>query len=288
VGGDITWRVSSNRTTLGGHTVTVWEGITREAEVVKHWLTPLVHVTVVMPSNVVSVDVTLDGPPALLLAAVRTSIDAIDANDDKDGKDGKDGKSGKSGKDGMDGKGGNAWEEKDAPTVDEVPAAVTAAVTTAAMADYDAGMAAGSELLYSEHRAAWETLWESGLEVKGRPDVAAVVNSSLYYLLSSVREDRAHSLSPGGLASNGCVYELMMRRRRMMRRRKRRRKRRRRMMKMKDDMCVTCVYYECSLSHSSMYVGLLISSPLPPPPSSLLSVTMATPSGTARPGCSPP
>ena len=191
---------------------------------------PLVHVTVVMPSNVVSVDVTLDGPPALLLAAVRTSIDAKDANDDKDGKSGKGGK------------GGNAWEEKDAPTVD----AVTAAVTTAAMADYDAGMAAGSGQLYSEHRAAWETLWESGLEVTGRPDVAAVVNSSLYYLLSSVREDRAHSLSPGGLASNGCVYGM---RRRMMKMRRRGRRRRRRM---KDGMCVTCVYYECFLSHSSI------------------------------------
>ena len=98
VGGDITWRVSSNRTTLKGHTVTVWEGMTREAEVVEHWLIPLVHVTVVMPSNVVSVDVTLDGPPALLLAAVRTSIDAKDANDGKSGKSGKSGKGGKRGK----------------------------------------------------------------------------------------------------------------------------------------------------------------------------------------------
>ena len=57
--------------------------------------------------------------------------------------------------------------------------------------------------LYAEHVAAWGVLWESGFEVTGRPDVAAVVNSSLYFILSSVREDTLHSLSPGGLASNG-------------------------------------------------------------------------------------
>jgi len=72
-----------------------------------------------------------------------------------------------------------------------------------ALADWQAGMAVTPTALYAEHAAAWDILWESGFEVKGRPDVAAVVNSSLYYLLSSVREDRTNSLSPGGLASNG-------------------------------------------------------------------------------------
>jgi len=56
--------------------------------------------------------------------------------------------------------------------------------------------------LLAEHEGAWAELWKSGLEVKGRRDVAQAVNASIYYLLSSLREDTVHSLSPGGLASN--------------------------------------------------------------------------------------
>lgn len=73
----------------------------------------------------------------------------------------------------------------------------------AALADYARGIQASPADLLKEHTEAWAMLWESGFEVKGRHDVAATVNSSLYYLLSSVREDRPNSLSPGGLASNG-------------------------------------------------------------------------------------
>ena len=59
--------------------------------------------------------------------------------------------------------------------------------------------------LFASHAAAWSELWRSGLEVEGgREDVARAVNSSLYYILSSIREDTPYSLSPGGLASDAC------------------------------------------------------------------------------------
>mmetsp|Transcript_8830 Transcript_8830/g.16879 ORF Transcript_8830/g.16879 Transcript_8830/m.16879 type:complete len:749 (+) Transcript_8830:64-2310(+) len=58
------------------------------------------------------------------------------------------------------------------------------------------------DVLFEEHAAAWAELWRSGFEVAGRRDVAQAVNASIYYLLSSLREDTVHSLSPGGLASN--------------------------------------------------------------------------------------
>jgi hypothetical protein len=72
-----------------------------------------------------------------------------------------------------------------------------------ALADWRAADTAGPAVLSTTHREAWAELWESGLEVTGRADVSRAVNSSLYYMLSSVREDAVHSLSPGGLASNG-------------------------------------------------------------------------------------
>lgn len=73
----------------------------------------------------------------------------------------------------------------------------------AALKDWEAAMVAGGSKLYAEHSSAWDKMWESGLEVSGRMDVARAVNSSLYYILSSLREDAVYSLSPGGLASNG-------------------------------------------------------------------------------------
>jgi hypothetical protein len=73
---------------------------------------------------------------------------------------------------------------------------------TDALADWAAGMEAGAHSLFASHSEAWAALWESGLEVTGRMDVARAVNSSLYYILSSIREDAAYSLTPGGLASD--------------------------------------------------------------------------------------
>ena len=72
-----------------------------------------------------------------------------------------------------------------------------------ALADYEAATRVSPDALYAEHEQEWSALWESGVEVRGRPDVARAINSSLYFLLSSLRKDVAHSVSPGGLASNG-------------------------------------------------------------------------------------
>lgn len=52
------------------------------------------------------------------------------------------------------------------------------------------------------HQAAWADLWQAGLEVGGNATVASTFNSTLYYILSSVRDDQPFGLSPGGLASN--------------------------------------------------------------------------------------
>ena len=63
--------------------------------------------------------------------------------------------------------------------------------------------------LYSRHLAAWERLWQSGIEITGRPDASRAINASLYYTISSVRDDLPYSTSPGGLFSqayNGHVF----------------------------------------------------------------------------------
>jgi trehalose/maltose hydrolase-like predicted phosphorylase len=55
--------------------------------------------------------------------------------------------------------------------------------------------------LLTTHSAGWEKLWKSGIEIKGRPDVAKAVNASMFYILSSVREEWAYGLAPGGLTN---------------------------------------------------------------------------------------
>ena len=72
----------------------------------------------------------------------------------------------------------------------------------AALSDYDAaeGLAI-SGTLHSTHVAEWaSTIWTVGYSTD-RFDVAQVVNSSIYAILSSVRSDRPYGLSPGGLTA---------------------------------------------------------------------------------------
>ena len=58
--------------------------------------------------------------------------------------------------------------------------------------------------LRSTHEAAWLARWNQGrLEVGGNLGLAQATNSSLYFLLSSVRADWPLGMSPGGLASDG-------------------------------------------------------------------------------------
>lgn len=54
---------------------------------------------------------------------------------------------------------------------------------------------------FEEHQQAWHNLWQGNIKVEGNPKLANAVSSSLYYLLSSVREDVPFSISPGGLAT---------------------------------------------------------------------------------------
>jgi trehalose/maltose hydrolase-like predicted phosphorylase len=54
------------------------------------------------------------------------------------------------------------------------------------------------------HEAAWAARWAEGrVEVGGDASLAQAVNGSLYFILSSAREDWPYGLSPGGLASSG-------------------------------------------------------------------------------------
>lgn len=58
-------------------------------------------------------------------------------------------------------------------------------------------------ILLAIHSAAWAKLWNSRIDIGGNLDLAQVVNSSYYYMLSSLHENVPWSISPGALASNG-------------------------------------------------------------------------------------
>lgn len=63
------------------------------------------------------------------------------------------------------------------------------------------------ENLYESHIQAWKSIWDqAGIEIQGTPDILPLqqtTNTSLYWILSSIRDDWPWSLSPGSLASNG-------------------------------------------------------------------------------------
>ena len=61
----------------------------------------------------------------------------------------------------------------------------------------------GAAALRASHTAAWQEMWENRIEVEGNDTLASAVNASLYFILSSIREDWKYGLSPGGLASGG-------------------------------------------------------------------------------------
>lgn len=74
----------------------------------------------------------------------------------------------------------------------------------AAAADDLASLESEVSTLRAGHEEAWSELWEGGIEVEGNTSVpiAQTVNSSLYYILSAVRDEWPYGLSPGGLARN--------------------------------------------------------------------------------------
>ncbi|GAM22451.1 hypothetical protein SAMD00019534_056260 [Acytostelium subglobosum LB1] len=87
---------------------------------------------------------------------------------------------------------------------------VTSFVTNLETSDYMSECAAiykqaysATDSLLNTHINAWSGIWESRIEIGGNIDLARTVNASLYYTLSSVRQDWPWSISPGGLSSNG-------------------------------------------------------------------------------------
>jgi trehalose/maltose hydrolase-like predicted phosphorylase len=65
-----------------------------------------------------------------------------------------------------------------------------------------AGAAGDLTGLRQRHEAAWAALWESRIETD-HPRLQQVLNASLFYLYSTVREDEPHSHGPCGLSSKG-------------------------------------------------------------------------------------
>ena len=52
------------------------------------------------------------------------------------------------------------------------------------------------------HIAAWDTLWQTDIEVDGDPEVQQFAHAALFYLWSTVREDDTWSIAPMGLSGN--------------------------------------------------------------------------------------
>jgi hypothetical protein len=82
------------------------------------------------------------------------------------------------------------------------------AVRAAAEGDLARAQAAAATL-YATHVDGWRALWQrSNIHVEGRPDVGQAVNASLFAIFSSVRDDWAYGLAPGGLTNyyNGHAF----------------------------------------------------------------------------------
>jgi trehalose/maltose hydrolase-like predicted phosphorylase len=98
---------------------------------------------------------------------------------------------------------------------DEVTNATAMKLATAELEQHKSS---GAAALDASHRQAWADAYGllptegggggGGIELEGNPQFAAQVNSSLYYLLCSVREDWPKGVSEGGIASE--AYRGMM------------------------------------------------------------------------------
>eukprot|EP00698_Gefionella_okellyi_P004446 TRINITY_DN1409_c0_g1_i2.p1 TRINITY_DN1409_c0_g1~~TRINITY_DN1409_c0_g1_i2.p1 ORF type:complete len:606 (+),score=116.53 TRINITY_DN1409_c0_g1_i2:597-2414(+) len=58
------------------------------------------------------------------------------------------------------------------------------------------------ESLLKSHETEWAHLWTSGMDVSDNLALARMINSSMYYILSSTRTDWIYGISPGGLSTN--------------------------------------------------------------------------------------
>ncbi|WP_406217954.1 discoidin domain-containing protein [Streptomyces decoyicus] len=66
----------------------------------------------------------------------------------------------------------------------------------------------GWDALFARHTAAWQRLWRSDIEVKGRRDLQSWVRSAQYGLLSSTRAGSDNSIGPTGLTSDNYAGEV--------------------------------------------------------------------------------
>lgn len=72
----------------------------------------------------------------------------------------------------------------------------------AATAAAESGRAAGYDPAHREHAAAWDQLWQKGIEVTGRDDYTRWIHAAWYSVLSSVRAGERWSVQPAGLSSD--------------------------------------------------------------------------------------
>ncbi|AWN27335.1 haloacid dehalogenase [Streptomyces sp. NEAU-S7GS2] len=66
----------------------------------------------------------------------------------------------------------------------------------------------GWDALFARHSAAWQRLWRSDIEVKGRRDLQPWVRSAQYGLLANTRAGNRNSIGPTGLTSDNYAGEI--------------------------------------------------------------------------------
>ncbi|ANZ18569.1 glycoside hydrolase [Streptomyces noursei ATCC 11455] len=79
-----------------------------------------------------------------------------------------------------------------------------AAAETASRRAADRGWSA----LSARHRAAWQQLWRSDIEVAGQPELRSWVRSAEYGLLAATRPGSTNSIGPTGLTSDNYAGEI--------------------------------------------------------------------------------
>ncbi|WP_369356864.1 discoidin domain-containing protein [Streptomyces sp. cg2] len=62
--------------------------------------------------------------------------------------------------------------------------------------------------LTARHRAAWQKLWRSDIEVAGQPELQSWIRSAEYGLLAATRRGSANSIGPTGLTSDNYAGEI--------------------------------------------------------------------------------
>jgi hypothetical protein len=74
-------------------------------------------------------------------------------------------------------------------------------IETTARQRWQAAHSVQPPMIAKQHAAAWAKLWQADMAIGGNATATAALRSSMYYILSSVRDDWAYGSSPGGLPS---------------------------------------------------------------------------------------